>query len=179
MTDRFDPNLSDQALDRVLGELRAPAPSDLLRARLDHAMAADGDAAPARAPTPAGRTAPRAALLARLAAALLIAAFTGLGAGLPVPGPAPGPGTLAASPAFSLAPVPVVRQAVFDDGPAEAEFGITLVGGDGAAFADLGLVRADWSAALARAENDRGFAVQGGAESGAENVSDLEAIPLD
>ncbi|MCH8917003.1 MAG: hypothetical protein IIC52_03015 [Proteobacteria bacterium] len=177
MTDRFGPNLSDQALDRVLGELRAPAPSDLLRARLDNAMATDGDGGRAGAPSPAGRTAPRAALFARLAAALLIAAFTGLGAWLPAL--APGPGSLAASPAFFLAPVPVVRQAVFDDGAAEAEIGLTLVGGDGAAFAALGLVRADWSAALARAENDRGFAAQGGAESGAENVSDLEAIPLD
>ena len=50
-----------------------------------------------------------------------------------------------------------------------------LVGSGGAAMAAVGLVRADWSAALAREENDRGFA----AEDGAETLSDLEAIPLD
>ena len=178
MTDRFDPGLSDEALDRILGELKAPAPSDLLRARLDNAMGTDGDAQRVASPSPSRRPAPRAALFARMAAALLLAAVTGFAAWLPAPGPAPGSGTLAASPA----PVPSPWRAVLDqgapaDGAAEAETGLTLtlVGSGGAAMAAVGLVRADWSAALARAENEPGFAAEGGAET----LSDLEAIPLD
>ncbi len=176
MTDRFDPGLSDEALDRILGELKAPAPSDLLRARLDNAMGTDGDAQRVASPSPSRRPAPRAALFARMAAALLLAAVTGLAAWLPAPGPAPGSGTLAASPA----PVPSPWRAVLDqgapaDGAAEAEIGLTRVGDDGATAAAVVLVRADWSAALAREENDRGFT----AEDGAETLSDLEAIPLD
>ena len=178
MTDKFDPGLSDEALDRVLGELKAPAPSDLLRARLDNAMGTDGDAQRVASPSPSRWPMPRTAMLARLAAALLIAAFTGLAAWLPPPGLVPGPGILAASPA----PVPSPWRAVLDqgapgDGAAEAETGLTLtlVGSGGAAIAAVGLVRADWSAALARAENEPGFAAEGGAET----LSDLEAIPLD
>ena len=90
MTDKFDPGLSDQALDRVLGELKAPSPSDLLRARLDNAMGTDGDAQRAASPSRSRRPAPRAALFARMAAALLLAAGTGLAAWLPAPVPATG-----------------------------------------------------------------------------------------
>ncbi len=165
MTDRFDPGLSDEALDRILGELKAPAPSDLLRARLDNAMGTDGDAQRVASPSPSRRPAPRAALFARMAAALLLAAGTGLAAWLPAPGPAPVPSPWRA----------VLDQGAPADSAAEAEIGLTLVGSGGAAMAAVGLVHADWSAALAREENDRGFT----AEDGAETLSDLEAIPLD
>ncbi len=168
MTDRFDPGLSDEALDRILGELKAPAPSDLLRARLDNAMGTDGDAQPVASPSRSRRPAPRAAGFARMAAVLLLAAGTGLAAWLPAPVPAPVPSPWRA----------VLDQGVPGDTAAEgAEIGLTfaLVDSGGAAMAAVGLVRADWSAALAGAENDRDFAP----EAGAENLSDLEAIPLD
>ncbi len=165
MTVRDDPGLSDEALDRILGELKAPAPSELLRARLDNAMGTDGDAQRVASPSPSRRPAPRAALFARMAAALLLAAGTGLAAWLPAPGPEPVPSPWRA----------VLDQGAPADSAAEAEIGLTLVGSGGAAMTAVGLVHADWSAALAREENDRGFT----AEDGAETLSDLEAIPLD
>ena len=176
MTDRNDPSPSDKALDRLLGELKAPAPSDLLHARLENAIGADADAARAASLSLGGRPAPRAAMFARIAAALLIAAGTGLAAWLPAPGPAPRPGTLASSPAPVASPWwAVLNEGAPADAAEEAEIGLTLVGDDGATAAGVALVRADWSAALASTENDTGFAVEGGAET----LSDLEAIPLD
>ena len=179
MTDKFDPGISDQDLDRVLGELKAPAPSDLLRARLDNAMGPAGHGAPVAPSTRYRRAAPRAALLARIAAALLIAAVTGLAAWLPAPGAVSGPGSVAVAPA----PVPSSWQAALEEDtpgdPAdEAEFGLALVGGDGTAMDAVALVRADWTATLASADDDAGFAADGGGGE-AEAVSDLEAIPLD
>ncbi len=166
MTDRFDPGLSDEALDRILGELKAPAPSDLLRARLDNAMGTDGDAQRVGSPSRSRRPAPPAALFARMAAVLLLAVGTGLGAWLPAPGPAPVPSPWRA----------VLDQGAPGDTAAEAEIGLTFaLVGSGGAMAAVDLVRADWSAALVGAENDGGFAAEGGAET----LSDLEAIPLD
>ncbi len=168
MTDRNNPGLSDEALDRALGKLQAPAPSDILRARIGHAMDTDTDtdtdAAREAAPSISNhQPASSAGLIARFAAIGLIAAGIGLGAWLPVSGPV----TEQSPVAFISGPV-----AQADD----TGIVLTLVGDEGAGMAAVALVRADWSVALTTGENDLGFGAE--RDSGAESVSDLEEIPL-
>jgi len=157
--------LTDAGLDRLLDELKAPPPSDLLRARLNNAALATARVG-GRMGSAGSPLAFRAGVKARLAAALALAALVGLAALLPAPGPAgvqrpvqfaapqpEGPSTIAAADS-------VAAEGGVDSGPA-----LALVGGGDAAITGVGLVRAGWSSASAGAL--------------ADGDSELDAIPLD
>jgi hypothetical protein len=166
MTDRNNPGLSDEVLDRALGKLQPPAPSELLRARIGHAMATDTDSDAAREAAPSisnHQSALSAGLIARFAATLLIGAAIGLGAWFPVLGPITGQSPVAFIPAPG---------AQADD----TGIVLTLVGDESAGMAAVALVRADWSVALTTGGNDIEFAVE--RDGAAEGVSALEEIPL-
>ncbi len=160
------PELTDAGLDRLLDELKAPPPSDLLRARLNNAARAGGRMGAAGSPL-----AFRAGVKARLAAALALAALVGLAALLPAPGPAG-----VQRPVQFAAPEPeepwTVAESVAEAADSAAEEGgadsgpaLALVGGGDGAITGVGLVRAGWSSASA---GDL-----------ADGDSELDEIPLD
>ncbi len=153
MTDRKDPTLIDDGLDRLLGELKPPKPSDLLRARVENAVVG----APAASPAPgqaAGPTwAPRRAFYSRIAASLALAAGVALATWLPAPvpdGAAPVAAPLAAGPvvgngAEAYAREENARDRAQDgarDASRETAIGLALVGG-GAPVIGIALVRAE------------------------------------
>ena len=191
MTDRKEPTLDEVGLKRLLGVLRPPAPSDLLRARIENAMVrapVSASDAGSNGATPGSglpaRPEPRPGFYARLAASVLLAAGVALAIwlpGSPRDGGAPVTRQLAAGSAGGKSPTVYAGQENAQENAqennGETEFGLTLVGG-GTPVTGIALVRADWSAAPVGAENGTGFAAEGGTDGGVETWSDLEAIPL-
>ncbi len=157
MTDRNDPSSHDAAddagLKRLLGVLKPPKPSELLRARVENAIHDAPPSASKSTPDAPPRTAPRRALYGRIAASVVLAAGIALGTWLPAPQPsggtpvtvqlATGTGGSTGGTDFSR------RQDVQDTGKdtsQESELGLALVGG-GTPVTGIGLVHADWDSA--------------------------------
>jgi hypothetical protein len=195
MTDRKEPTLDETGLKRLLGVLTPPAPSDLLRARIENAIVSapvSGSDAGFNGATPGAgvpaRALPRPGLYARLAASVLLAAGVALAIwlpGSPRDGGAPVTRQWAAGSAGgNSATVYAAQENAAENAAENAQengrenaIGLTLVGG-GAPVTGIALVRADWSAAPVGVENDSGYAAEGGTDGGVETLSDLEAIPL-
>lgn len=187
MTDRKEPTLDEAGLKRLLGVLRPPAPSDLLRARIENAIVSapvSGSDAGFNGATPGSgvraRALPRPGLYARLAASVLLAAGVALAIwlpGSPRDGGAPVTHQWAAGSTGGNSATVYAAQENAQENNGENAIGLTLVGG-GTPVTGIALVRADWSAAPAGVENDAGYAAEGGTDGGVETLSDLEAIPL-
>ena len=191
MTDRKEQTLDESGLKRLLGVLKPPAPSDILRARIENAIAGapvSGPDAGFNGATPGpgipAHTLPRPGLYGRLAASVLLAAGVALAIwlpGSPRDGGAPvtrqwAAGAVGGNSATVSASQENAQENAQVNGR-ETEIGLTLVGG-GAPVTGIALVRADWSAASGGMENDSGYAAEGGPDGGVETLSDLEAIPL-
>lgn len=167
MTDKTDtgssPPLTDAELDRFLDELKAPPPSDLLRARLHAAAQRKASVGRPLSPAAAMFSAPRAAFCGRLAAALVLAGLVGMAVWLPAAGPArkAGPVQMAAA---AAAPSNAVADLSGTGDEAGSGPTLALVGGGDAAIGGVGLVQAGWSQA------DRG--------AGADGDEGLDEVPL-
>ncbi|MDX1483394.1 MAG: hypothetical protein R3229_02835 [Alphaproteobacteria bacterium] len=174
MRERMDRNLGDDGLDRLLDTLKAPPPSDLLRARLRAATLNAAKVGLTSRFAAADRSWRRAAF-GRIAAGLVLAAGIGLGVWWPAPGTGPGPraGAPAAAP-VTADRWALTRDVALDDVAAEAALGLTLVGDGDAIAGGVGLVRAGWSGSP---EGTAETAPSGPADDGID--AGLDAIPLD
>ncbi len=185
MTDKFDPNLSDADLKRLLGVLQPPQPSDLLRARVENALHdAPVSASASMGDTPP-RMAPRQALYGRIAAAVVLAAAVALGTLVPAPqsgGRAPvgiqSAGSILGGSEFDG------RQESQDAGrnsARESALGLALVGG-GTPVTMIGLVSADWGDGDGGTDADSeqaGFEQASFEGDNLESPDALSEIPLD
>lgn len=194
MTDRKDPTLIDDGLDRLLGELKPPKPSDLLRARVESAVVGAAAASPASGEAAGPTWAPRRAFYGRIAASLALAVGVALATWLPAPvrdGATPVAAQLAAGPvvgngAEAYAGQENARDRAQDaaqDASRETAISLALVGG-GAPVIGIALVRADPDGAESGIgsapafDGTDGFETVG-FETDAEAIdSGLDSIPL-
>lgn len=156
MTERVQSISDDAGLKQVLGVLVPPAPSDLLRARVEKAITH----APVQGATARAGATGRASRYSRIAACMLLMAGVAAAIWLPTaprqlaPVLAGGNGTTS---------IPV------GDNGETGVIALTLVGG-GAPVSALPLVHADWTNIRAGTEYDPDF--------DGNPASDLESIPL-
>lgn len=154
MTEDNGYSREDRRLDRLLGVLKPPLPSDLLRARVEKALEARPKGPSAAGPRP-GR---RGAALARIAAALVLTAAVAVASWMPAPGNKDsGAGTQSMAVADPGAAEPVEETAE----------SVSLVGAGGT-FGGVTLVRAAWDEPAAEA-----------AANAAASEDELDLIPLD
>lgn len=155
MTDKTDtgraPQLTDSELDDLLDELKAPPPSDLLRARLHNAGRRSSGAARSGSPAATKRSALRSREYGRAAAALFLAVLVGLAVWQPATTRTPG---AAPAPIVAFEPLPptedVADLSTAEEADAETGPALALVGG-GAAVSGIGLVQGTWYSASASA----------------------------
>lgn len=146
----------ERRLNRLLDLLVPPAPSDLLRARIEKAL----DARSAGPAVSGAGKAPRAAAWARTAAALLLAAAVAVASWMPAPGDGP---TAAGGPPQRDG----AAWAAVEPNPHAGE-GIALVGADGGGIGGVALVRAAWDEPAA-----------GATTNALATEDDLDLVPLD
>ena len=198
MTDRKDPTSDragdgagdDAGLKRLLGVLKPPKPSEILRARVENAIHDAPASAPmADAPDAPPRMALRQALYGRIAASVILAAGIALGTWLPPPQPIGGGMPVAVQWATGTGGSTVGndgtnfnrRQDARDTGQGqgqesgqdgareqgrEGELGLALVGG-GTPVTGIGLVRAQWD--VTDGGTDTGFGDATGTGNGFES----------
>lgn len=175
MTDKTYPLSDDQGLKRLLEVLRPPAPSDLLRVRVEKAITrgpVSGLTAGSYGAAAKSGVSSRASRYARFAAGLLVVAGVGLALWVPAPpheGGSPVPRQMAATAVGGDRSRAYVAPPYAQGNGTGTDLGVTLTGG-GAAFTGIPLVRANWPTATAYTDGDPGF--------GGDASYDLESIPL-